>query len=101
MDKLLIVIGRLATTSLILFLTAITFHSLWYWFVVPIGLNAISYANAYGLVLIVAYFNARNLSRRKLVDEVIQKQDYWQRTWTIVGINLGALIIGYITSLFM
>lgn len=81
------------------FLLMITLSTLWGWFVVPIGVPAIGLAHAFGLSLIVSYFQVRNPKMFK--PEVLIQRSLSQRFGFNFGITLSALLIGYVTQLFM
>lgn len=80
-------------------MTMITLSMLWGWFIVPLGVVSIGYAHAFGLTLIVAFFQVRNATIFN--PEVVLKRTYQQKLFTNFGMVSMALLIGYITSLFM
>lgn len=82
-----------------LFLMMFMLSSMWEWFVVPIGIKSIGYAQAFGLSLMITYFQTRNPKLFK--PEVMLKRTFYQRFGYNFGMTLMALTIGYITSLFM
>lgn len=94
--------GKLFNVFLVvlnILLTAFALSTLWGWFVVPIGVNAISMAQAFGLSLIVVYFQVRN--KPILKPEMIVKIGYRRRLLINLGMSTMSLAIGYVTTLFM
>lgn len=73
--------------------------SLWAWFVVPIGVPAISYAQAFGLNLLVTYFQVR--APKVFKSELFTPRTYRKKMGTQIGMQITGLILGYITTLFM
>jgi len=82
-------------TTLMMF----TLSSFWGWFVVPLGVHSIGMAHAFGLSLIVTYFQVRNPKFFK--PELLIKRTFMQRFGYNFGITLMGLLLGYIVSLFM
>lgn len=80
-------------------LTMFTLSYLWLWFVVPLGVPAIGWAHAFGLSLIVVFFQVRNKPMWK--PELFNKVTIPRRLGLNIGFAAGSLLIGYITSLFM
>lgn len=89
---LLLVVISLVTSTF-------TLGYLWQWFVVPLGVSAISMAQAFGLTLIVTFFQVRQAPHIK--PDLIIKRTYTQRLGFNIGMAMMALTIGYVTQLFM
>lgn len=99
MEKAITVISGLVITILSLILTMFTISTLWGWFIVPLGAPVIGWAQAYGLALILAYFKARQSTN--FVEGILEKLTFGQKVGKTVGVNLGALLIGWVATLFM
>lgn len=95
---LMIAINILLTLISVLLQMAVL-TSLWAWFVTPLGVGPISYAQAFGLNLLVTYFQVRNPKGFK--PELFAPRTYRKKMGTQIGIQVTALILGYITTLFM
>jgi hypothetical protein len=95
MGKLFIV--TLTLISMVLQVVLLT--SLWGWFVVPLGVSPIGYAHAFGLNILVTYFQVR--SQKIFKPDVLVKRSYRKRIGTNIGLQITALILGYIATLFM
>lgn len=80
-------------------LTMILLSLLWGWFIVPLGVVPIGYAHAFGLSLIVTFFQVRNPKLFK--SELLVTRTYSQKLFTSFGMILTAMFLGYIASLFM
>lgn len=98
MDKILIaifaVLGGLALIFLLAIFSGFTISTLWGWFVVPLGVKAISYANAYGLAILVSVF----MGMRGLADDNDSMKNILFKG---IFINIFALLFGYIAVQFM
>lgn len=81
------------------FLMMFMISTLWGWFVVPLGVVEIGMAQAFGISLMITYFQVRN--PRLIKPEFMVERTFTQRFSTNLGMTLTALILGYITSLFM
>lgn len=99
MEKAITVIGGLVVLILNLFLAMFTVSTLWGWFIVPLGAPVISLVQAYGLILILAYFKARHSTN--FVKGVLEHLTFGQKVGKAVGINLIVLLVGWIATLFM
>lgn len=98
MDKLLVVIGGTLLFALVVFcmalFTGFTVSVLWGWFLVPLGLAKIGFAHAYGISLFGSVLlstrgiNASGKGETKLIV-------------TGIGINLLALLLGWVAVGFM
>jgi hypothetical protein len=84
-------------TNMLLMLFTIT--SLWGWFVVPLGVVPITMVQAFGINLLVTYYQVRHPKLFK--PEVLIKRTFIQRSVYQFSITLMALVLGYIASLFM
>lgn len=96
MDKLgVAMIAGLALVGVMILLAlfgAFTISTLWSWFVVPFGVQAISLAHAYGLsVLASVFMSTRGLGNTKATDTLM----------TGVVLNVFALLFGFIAVQFM
>ena len=96
MDKLAAVMGVvvLAIVSMVCLalFSAFTISTLWAWFVVPLGVMKIGFAQAYGLGLLVSVFmGVRGLSADGTSTSV----------WVGILLNILALILGGIAVQFM
>jgi hypothetical protein len=69
-----------------------TIATLWGWFVVPLGVKAISYANAYGLAILSSVFMGIRISGEASSKDIVVKN---------VILNIFALLFGFITVQFM
>lgn len=87
----------LTFASILLQLILLT--SLWGWFVVPLGVPAISYAQAFGLNLLLTYFQVRNPKVFK--PDLLVASTYRKKVNTNIFIMLTALLLGFIASSFM
>lgn len=85
--------------SVNLSVTMFTLSYLWLWFIAPLGLPAIGWAHAFGLSLIVVFFQARNKPMWKA--ELFNKITVTRRLGMNIGFAVGSLFFGYITQLFM
>lgn len=96
MNKILLPILTVAGFAAIIFLLAIfsgfTISTLWGWFVAPLGVKAISYANAYGLAILVNVFTGVRLSNEDSTKDMVVKG---------IILNLAALSLGFIAVQFM
>lgn len=99
MSKFLTFVGGAVILFLNLILTMFTISTLWGWFIVPLGAPVIGWAQAYGLALIAAFIAARNLP--SYAPGVLQPLTFGQKIGRTVGINAGALLIGWLATLFM
>lgn len=93
------IVAYILFTVFMLFLTAFTVSTLWGWFVVPLGVKAITLTHAIGLSLFVNYFQMR--SRYVFKSEVLENRTYSQRAGLAVMICTVSLFIGWIVASFM
>lgn len=96
MDKLgVAMVAGLALVGVMILLAlfgAFTISTLWSWFVVPFGVQAISLAHAYGLsVLASVFMSTRGLVEQKTAVTLTQG----------VMLNIFALLFGFIAVQFM
>lgn len=96
MDKLgVAIVAGLALVGVMILLAlfgAFTISTLWSWFVVPFGVQAISLAHAYGLsVLVSVFMSTRGLVQQKAAVTLAQG----------VILNIFALLFGFIAVQFM
>lgn len=76
-----------------------TLSYLWLWFVVPLGVPVISWAQAYGLSLFAVFFQTRNKPSFKA--ELLNKLTVAQHVGKSIGFAIATLGFGYVASLFM
>lgn len=93
MEKILIAVFAVLVSLPIIFLHAFTISALWGWFVVPLGVKAISYVHAYGLALLVSVFMGKLSSGGK-----DSPKDFIIKA---ILINVFALLFGYIAVQFI
>lgn len=79
-------------------MTAYTFATLWGLFIVPLGLQAISVAHAYGISLIVGLFKINPYKRNK---EPPTWEDFVAAVFVVIFICLMALGLGHFAAMFM
>lgn len=82
-----------------LLLMLFTITSLWGWFVVPLGAIPITMVQAFGINLLITFYQIRNPKLFK--PEMLIKKTFGQRQGYHFGITLTALTLGFIASLFM
>jgi hypothetical protein len=74
---------------------------LWSWFLVPLGVPAISTATALGIVLIVAILTTHATNKT----DKTESKDPWELAAVASGVAFGVpslmLVLGYIISLFV
>lgn len=99
MEKFLNVVLQVLMVVVNTTLMMFTLSSFWLWFVSPLGVPTIDMAHAFGLSLIVTYFQVRNPKFFK--PELLIKRTFMQRFGYNFGITLMGLLLGYVTSLFM
>jgi hypothetical protein len=87
----------LTLISMVLQLILLT--SLWGWFVVPLGVVSIGYAHAFGLNLLLTYFQIRN--PRVFKPDLLIERTYGKKISNNIFIMLTALLLGYIASSLM
>jgi hypothetical protein len=76
-----------------LMLSAFVLGTLWGWFLVPLGLPAISYVHAYGLSIVVTYLQGvKDRNNNTTAKELLVSS---------VSLSVGALIFGYAATLLM
>lgn len=93
------VITYFVLSILSIMLTAFTLSTLWGWFIVPLGVNAIGAAHAFGLSTIVMFFKLRG--RKKFLNSVLVEKDEKREWCEHFALPFIALLIGWITTLFM
>jgi len=98
LKAILLILGAVVGLALLGIWWGYAIHVLWAWFVVPIGLPAISIAQAYGLsVLFGLFMNTRGLDVGKE-----KTSDEWAVSVTIgVLMPAVALLFGWIAVGFM
>lgn len=98
MDKLLVVIGWTLLFVLVVFcialFTGFIVSVLWGWFIVPLGVAQIGFAHAYGISLLGSVL----MSTRGLN---INGEGGWMTVVAGIGINLLALLLGWVATGFM
>lgn len=72
---------------------------LWGWFIVPLGVPAISMFHAWGLTVIVNMFTARR--KVDFVEGMVVKTGALGALAKGFGISTGALLIGFVLSIFI
>ena len=72
-----------------------TLSVLWGWFMVPLGVRAITLAHAYGLLTLATVLRPSSLSKEQ------RDKPVGERFAEIVSLCLVALLFGYIASRFM
>lgn len=87
----------LVLLSVVLQLLLLT--SLWGWFVVPLGVSTIGYAQAFGLNLLITYFQVRN--PKPFIKDLFIERSYRQKLGTNICLMITGLLLGYIAQLFM
>jgi len=96
------IIAIIVLTILSIFVGAWAFSTLWSWFIVPIGLPAIGYAHAYGLMIVTSFLKMRpkdfdtsdNKERKSFGEHVT-------RLFMYIFFYLVAVGMGWLTLLFM
>lgn len=91
--------GLFSLTIILIILGTFTITCLWSWFIVPLGLPPITMVHAYGLSVIVAYFQHRQAQRFK--DEVLIKLPISKILIKGILLNLIVLIVAGVGSIFM
>lgn len=77
------------------------FSTLWGWFVVPLGFPALSWAHAYGIMLVVNILKIKNKDFKSAVGE---KKEFSDSVGELLGffvVYLVAVGLGWVTMLFM
>ena len=99
MEKFGKIVAGVLLVALNMMLTMITVSYLWLWFIVPLGAASITWAHAFGLSLIVVFFQNRNKSMFK--PDMFVKMTVSGRLGKNIGLATASLLIGYVTQLFM
>ena len=96
------IIAIIVLTALSIFVGAWAFSTLFGWFLVPLGLPAIGYAHAYGLMLMTSFlkmrpkdFDTSDTTERKSFGEHVA------RLFVYIFFYLVAVGMGWLTLLFM
>lgn len=100
MKKLLDSLLQLAFTAGMFVFNAIFLYFCWLWFIVPIGVPAISIMHAFGVRVAVMSFT-RSLYWEYRHNDTLPKVDFWKDALNRAGIGAIAFSIAYITQLFM
>jgi hypothetical protein len=87
-------LGNVVIALISMLAFAFTFMTLWGWFIVPLGVKAITMAHAFGLSLVVGALKPKN----KTEDN---KYTFAERCMGSIGVNLILLGMGYLTVFFM
>jgi hypothetical protein len=95
MKTLLVVIGAIVLVTLSCILNAWALSVLWGWFVVPLGVNALGIAHAFGVSLVAS------LLVRPHRDKTTNKEEYAAEIVKVILVPLMALLFGYIAVGFM
>lgn len=80
-------------------LTGLAISLLWQWFLVPLGVIPIGIAHAFGLSLIVMFFKLRG--HKDFVKEVLVQKSKSRQWFECFATPVFAIVIAYITTLFM
>jgi len=85
-------IGKLAVGILSLILTAFVLTYLWGWFIVPLGVKALSIPHAVGISAIVTYLVQRPGGKPVSFGDAVMSR---------LGMSAAGLLIGYVAHLMM
>jgi hypothetical protein len=101
--KALRVLAGVLLAVLNILVTAVTFQTLFNWFVVPLGFAPIGMANSYGLMLIFIFIAFRlNLADKKPKDTSVSVlRRLFENLGKNCGMSVAALIIGWVTVSLM
>lgn len=97
------IVGIILLTALTIFVGAWAFSTLWSWFIVPIGVPAIGYAHAYGLMIVASFLKMRPKDFDTSSDTVERKSfgEHVTRFFMCILFYLVAVGMGWLTLLFM
>lgn len=93
------VIGAAVLVAINVLLSCLAITLLWLWFVTPLGVPAISLAQALGLTVFVMFFKLKGSPI--LRSELVRQIPFTRRICYQIGMSIGAIGLGYIASLFM
>lgn len=94
-------LGKITLLIVPAIIGAWAFSTLWGWFIVPLGFPALSWAHAYGVMLVVGILKPKNKDFKSTVGEKRDFSDFVLEFINYLLIYTVAVGMGWVVMLFM